>query len=79
METKAKSKRKGDPKQLISSLDTLSLALTSNPSKRFKNEFPNNAYFMNFRQYQSKQDTFADEWKVKFDSDLEGIHQLSEW
>jgi hypothetical protein len=56
--------------QIISSLDTLSLALTSSPSKRFRNELPNNAYFMNFRQYQSKQDTFADEWRVKFDGDL---------
>ena len=57
-------------RRIISSLDTLSLALTSTPSKRFQKTLPNNAYFMNFRQYQSKQDTFAEEWKVKFDSDL---------
>jgi len=57
-------------RRIISSLDTLSLTLTSTPSKRFKNLLPNNAYFMNFRQYQSKQDTFATEWKVKFDGDL---------
>ena len=57
-------------RRIISSLDTLSLALTSTPSKRFRNVLPNNAYFMNFRQYQSKQDTFANEWKVKFDGDL---------
>lgn len=57
-------------RRIISTLDTLSLSLTSAPSKRFRNELPNNAYFMNFRQYQSKQDTFADEWKVKFNSDL---------
>jgi len=57
-------------RRIINSLDTLSLALTSSPSKRYRNELPNNAYFMNFRQYQSKQDTFADEWKVKFHSDL---------
>jgi predicted aminopeptidase len=56
--------------RIISTLDTLSLTLTSTPSKRFRSELPNNAYFMNFRQYQSKQDTFADEWKAKFDSDL---------
>ena len=57
-------------RQVITSLDTLSLSLTSAPSKRFRNELPNNAYFMNFRQYQSKQDTFSDEWTVKFDGDL---------
>ena len=57
-------------RQIITSLDTLSLSLTSAPSKRFRNELPNNAYFMNFRQYQSKQDTFSDEWRVKFDGDL---------
>jgi len=57
-------------RQVITSLDTLSLSLTSAPSKRFRNELPNNAYFMNFRQYQSKQDTFTDEWRVKFDGDL---------
>ena len=57
-------------RQVITSLDTLSLSLTSAPSKRFRNELPNNAYFMNFRQYQSKQDTFADEWRARFDGDL---------
>jgi predicted aminopeptidase len=55
---------------IITSLDTLSLSLTSMPSKRFRNKLPNNAYFMNFRQYQSKQDTFGDEWRVKFAGDL---------
>ena len=57
-------------RRVITSLDTLSLSLTSAPSKRFRNELPNNAYFMNFRQYQSKQDTFADEWRLKFNGDL---------
>lgn len=57
-------------RRIITSLDTLSLALTSSPSKRFRNELPNNAYFMNFRQYQSKQNTFSDEWKQKFGGDL---------
>ena len=57
-------------RRVITSLDTLSLSLTSAPSKRFRNELPNNAYFMNFRQYQSKQDAFADEWRLKFNGDL---------
>lgn len=57
-------------RRIIKSLDTLSLALTTEPSKRFKNTLPNNAYFMNFRQYQSKQNIFWDEWTKKFDKDL---------
>jgi len=66
-------------RRIITSLDTLSLKLTSAPSKRFRNELPNNAYFMNFRQYQSKQNTFADEWKVRFGGDLRAyIRYLSE-
>ena len=69
MEEKLDSKEKVI-RRIINTMDTLSLALTSTPSKRFRSELPNNAYFMNFRQYQSKQDTFADEWKAKFDSDL---------
>jgi predicted aminopeptidase len=69
MDEKLKSKEKVI-RRIISAMDTLSLTLTSTPSKRFRNELPNNAYFMNFRQYQSKQDTFADEWKAKFDGDL---------
>jgi predicted aminopeptidase len=69
MEKKLESKEKVI-RRIINSMDTLSLALTSTPSKRFRKELPNNAYFMNFRQYQSKQDTFADEWKLKFNSNL---------
>lgn len=66
-------------RRIITSLDTLSLALTSAPSKRFRNELPNNAYFMNFRQYQSKQDTFTNEWKEKFNGDLRAyIRYMSE-
>ena len=69
IDEKLKSKEKVI-RRIISAMDTLSLTLTSTPSKRFRKELPNNAYFMNFRQYQSKQDTFAEEWKAKFDSDL---------
>jgi predicted aminopeptidase len=64
---------------IVSSLDTLSLALTKNPSKRFSSKLPNNAYFMNFRQYQSKQDIFGDEWDQKFNGNLKAyIKYLSE-
>ncbi|MBA4053420.1 MAG: aminopeptidase [Marivirga sp.] len=64
---------------IVNALDTLSLELTTNPSKRFSNKLPNNAYFMNFRQYQSKQNIFGDEWNEKFNMDLKAyIRYLSE-
>ncbi len=57
-------------RRIIESADTLSLKLTANPSKRFKGKLPNNAYFMNYRQYQSKQNVFWDEWNEKFNRNL---------
>ena len=51
-------------------MDTLSLALTKQPSARFNQKLPNNAYFMNFRQYQAKQTVFGEEWRTKFGGDL---------
>lgn len=66
-------------RSIVNSLDTLSLELTTNPSKRFSDKLPNNAYFMNFRQYQSKQNIFGDEWSEKFKKDLKAyIAYLSE-
>ena len=56
--------------RIVNTLDTLSLSLTNHPSDRYKDKLPNNAYFMNFRQYQSKQNIFWDEWKGEFNSDL---------
>lgn len=55
---------------IVESLDTLSLATTNNAAARFRNSLPNNAYFMNFRRYQSKQDIFMHQWRNRFDSDL---------
>ncbi len=57
-------------RNIINALDTLSLELTTHPSGRFRKKLPNNAYFMNFRQYQAKQDIFGDEWANRFNSDL---------
>jgi predicted aminopeptidase len=66
-------------RRIVFNLDTLSLALTSRPSQRYKDRLPNNAYFMNFRQYQAKQDIFGDEWRTRFHSDLKAyIKFLSE-
>lgn len=65
---------------IVNSLDTLSLrASISKPSLRFQEMLPNNAYFMNFIRYQSKQDTFDQEWRKKFGGDLQAyIEYLSE-
>jgi predicted aminopeptidase len=62
---------------IVNELDTLSLALASKPSERFRSRLPNNAYFMNFRQYQEKQGTFWDE-RARFASLREYIAYLSE-
>jgi hypothetical protein len=65
--------------RIVNSLDTLTLALTKEPSKRFRKGLPNNAYFMNFRQYQSKQGIFMEEWTGQFNKDLKAyIRYLSE-
>jgi predicted aminopeptidase len=66
-------------REIVHTLDTLSLELTEQPSVRFKDKLPNNAYFMNFRQYQSQQDIFWEEWQGRFNRDLRDyIRYLSE-
>jgi predicted aminopeptidase len=62
---------------IVETLDTLSLALATKPSERFRNRLPNNAYFMNFRQYQEKQSVFWEERRA-FGSLREYIGYLSE-
>lgn len=62
--------------RIVEQLDTLSLSLTETPSSRFKGKLPNNAYFMNFRQYQEKQDIFWREWTGKFNGDLKAYIQF---
>jgi predicted aminopeptidase len=61
---------------IVELLDTLSLGLATKPSERFRNHLPNNAYFMNFRQYQEKQSVFWEERK-KYPSLREYIAYLS--
>lgn len=57
-------------RKVITSLDTLSLKLTDKPSFRFKDHLPNNAYFMNFRQYQERQDDFWTDLREHFHGNL---------
>jgi hypothetical protein len=56
--------------RIVLTLDTLKLLETKKPSEKFKTRLPNNAYFMNFRRYQSKQDLFWQEYRDKFHGDL---------
>jgi len=56
--------------RIVVAMDTLNLQLTKKPSDRFKDRLPNNAYFMNFRQYQASQDDFFMEWEKQFNRDL---------
>jgi predicted aminopeptidase len=73
------NKKKQMIQRIVNTMDTLSLELTQHPSERFKNKLPNNAYFMNFRQYQASQDIFFQEWRNNFEGDLRDyINYLSE-
>jgi predicted aminopeptidase len=57
--------------KIVTTLDTLSLSSAEvKPSTRYKERLPNNAYFMNYRRYQSKQDIFWEEFRNRFDGDL---------
>jgi predicted aminopeptidase len=57
--------------EIITQLDTLTLTKENQkPSSRFQDRLPNNAYFMNFRRYQAKQDDFWTEYKDTFHEDL---------
>lgn len=57
-------------RQIVQTLDTLTLTENSNPSARYAKVLPNNAFFMNFRRYQAKQYTFWDEYREDFNENL---------
>jgi predicted aminopeptidase len=57
-------------RKIVSALDTLSLTTDFKPSSRYQKQLPNNAYFMNFRRYQAKQDIFWEEYRSRFKSNL---------
>lgn len=77
--TEKKSRKETMIRDAVQSLDTLTLSTTKKPSARFKDGLPNNAYFLNFRQYQASQDVFFREWEDDFNSDLRAyIQYLSE-
>jgi predicted aminopeptidase len=57
-------------RQIMEAIDTLQLQLLNNPSKKYLSQLPNNAYFMSFRRYQSKQDDFWSALQHDFSGDL---------
>ncbi len=74
-----KSRKESMIRHIVQTLDTLTLTDNNNPSARYTKVLPNNAFFMNFRRYQAKQDAFWDEYKNAFHEDLKAyIRYLSE-
>ena len=66
-------------RRIVDAMDTLVLLSVKNPSIKFQDELPNNAYFMSFIHYQSGQDELWKEWRQTFGGDLRAyIHFLSE-
>ncbi len=57
-------------RSIVFKMDTLDLEVMRNPLARYKENLPNNATFMNFRQYQASQDEFWVEWERDFNKDL---------
>jgi predicted aminopeptidase len=73
-ESMAEKKKKKEEfiQRIVDSIDTLDLQLQKPPSKRFKSKLPNNTYFMSFRHYESKLETFKQEMAEKFPGNLRG-------
>ncbi|MFZ9982475.1 MAG: aminopeptidase [Cyclobacteriaceae bacterium] len=56
--------------QIVSRTDTLTLPTITGAGRYFKNELPNNAYFMSFIRYRALQTDFSGQWKEKFKGDI---------
>lgn len=69
-----KRKRKEEFMQrIVDNMDTLSLYRSRKPSARFRKKLPNNAYFMTYRHYQSKQKNFKKELAGKYKGDIRAM------
>jgi predicted aminopeptidase len=67
---KKKQQKKEMIEKIVASLDTLTLLTDQHPSQRYQKVLPNNAYFMNFRRYQSKQYEFWEQYRIDFHENL---------
>ena len=65
-----KKKKEKAIRRIVETMDTLTLHTTRKPSQRYKKKLPNNAFFMSYRRYQSKQLLFKDELKNNHNGDL---------
>lgn len=57
--------------QIVNTMDTLTLHFNQTLSKRFEKKLPNNAYFLSFRRYQSRQMDLNEMFENQFDSDFQ--------
>jgi predicted aminopeptidase len=65
--------------QVVEAMDTLTFNSLESPANRFQDQLPNNAYFLSFRRYQSRQEVFWEQWQNQFNGDLRAyIRWLSE-
>jgi predicted aminopeptidase len=67
---KKKAEKAKAMKLFVESMDTLTFTVLRNPRQNFEKRMPNNAYFLSYRRYQSKQDIFFDQWRGRFQGDL---------
>lgn len=57
-------------RRIVDAFDTLKLEVLQNPVRKLNERLPNNATFLNYRQYQASQDVFWKEWEQRFNQDL---------
>lgn len=65
-----KSKKDMLIQKIVDCMDTLTLHKYKIPTRRFKEQPPNNDYFLNYRRYQSKRTNFKIELEEKYHGDL---------
>jgi predicted aminopeptidase len=63
-------KKEDGIRSIMRSLDTLNLSTMPVALKKLTLSLPNNAYFMSFRRYQSRQDDFWEEYQAHFKGNL---------
>lgn len=57
-------------RRIIADLDTVSFSVPDRYGKLRHGRLPNNAFFIEFRQYNNRQNTYYDEYRTRFDGDL---------
>lgn len=62
--------KEGMTRRIVHTMDTLTLYSGRKPARRFRDQLPNNAYFMAFIHYQSGQDELNRIWQEQFGGDL---------